>query len=672
MPTKEKSIPGILKGIRKSAMPVDVEPMLATLVSKPASEGSWVYEVKWDGFRAIAYKNEKVVDLKSRNLKSFNEKFYPIHKAIANLPVNAVIDGEIVVLDKKGRPDFSALQAWRSEADGTLVFIAFDILWLNGQNLMDLPLKDRRKILKDTIPGKGSIRFSDSFNVTGDEFFGLINKMGLEGIMAKKPDSLYKPGLRTKDWLKIKTQRHQEVVIGGYTINENTSRLFSSLLTGIFENGEFVYTGSVGTGFNKKTQKDILDMVNPLKIKKCPFNVEPEYNKPSRFRPNPPKAEVVWVKPEVVAEITYKTVTTDGKFRHPSFKGIREDKSAGQVVREVPAFQEEKGSKENKQEVQIIPGVEEKGRSTFLNPSEESQTREINGKTIKFSSLSKAYWPEQGITKRDLLNYYYRIAPYILPYIVDRPQTMYRFPGGIHKKGFYQKDVKGKVPAWLPTYNYYSETDEREKEFPVCSDEAGLLYLVSLGCISMNPWSSRKEDPDHPDWCILDLDPDNNPFEQVIEAAQKIRQLLDAIGVPSYCKTSGSTGLHIYIPLERKYTFEDSKEFGRAIVKVVQQQLPDFTSIERLTSKRKGKVYLDFLQNRPQATVASPYSVRARPGAPVSMPLYWDGIKKGLKILDFTIHNAFEKAKEQGDVFSGLLGKGIDMERALERLKELK
>jgi bifunctional non-homologous end joining protein LigD len=232
MPPKETSTPGILKGRKKTVMPVDVEPMLATLVSKPSTEGNWIYEVKWDGFRAIAYKNEKVVDLKSRNLKSFNEKFYPLHKAIANLPVNAVIDGEIVVLDKKGMPDFAALQAWRSEADGTLVFIAFDILWLNGQNLMDLPLKDRRKILKESIPGKGSIRFSDSFDVTGDEFFSLINKMGLEGIVAKKPDSLYKPGLRTKDWLKIKTQRHQEVVIGGYTINENTSRQFSSLLTG--------------------------------------------------------------------------------------------------------------------------------------------------------------------------------------------------------------------------------------------------------------------------------------------------------------------------------------------------------------------------------------------------------------------------------------------------------
>jgi len=653
-------------------MPVDVEPMLATLVSKPSGEGRWVFEVKWDGFRAIAYKNEELAELKSRNLKSFSEKFYPLHKAVASLPVNAVIDGEIVVLDKKGMPDFSALQSWRSEADGTLVFIAFDILWLNGVNLMNLPLTERRKVLKETIPGKGSIRFSDSFEVEGADFFKLINKMGLEGIMAKNPDSVYKPGQRSKDWLKIKTQRQQEVIIGGYTINENTTRQFSSLLTGIYENGEFVYTGSVGTGFNKKSQQDIVNRLNPLKISKSPFNVEPEYNKPSRFRPNPPKAEVVWVKPEVVAEITFKTVTTDGKFRHPSFKGLREDKSAGEVVKEVPVLAaEEAVSRDSNLEGRIIPGAEEKGRSTFLNPSEESQTREINGKTIRFSNLSKLYWPEEKITKRDLLNYYYRIAPFILPYIKDRPQTMYRFPSGIHKKGFYQKDVKGKVAEWLPTYSYYSETDEREKEFPVCSDEAGLLYLVSLGCISMNPWSSRMDDPDHPDWCILDLDPDKNPFEEVIEAAQVIREVLDAIGVPSFCKTSGSTGLHIYMPLERKYTYEDSKEFGRAIVKVVQQRLPGFTSIERLTSNRKGKVYLDFLQNRPQATVASPYSVRARPGAPVSMPLPWDEIKKGLQIRDFTIYNAFEKAKEQGDVFTGVLGKGIDMERALERLKEL-
>lgn len=669
---RNPDIQKLIKKSRKSDMPVDVDPMLAALVNEPVEKGGWIYEVKWDGFRAIAYKNGKTADLKSRNNKLFNEKFYPLHRAISQLPSDAVIDGEIVVLDRKGMPDFATLQTWRSEADGNLAFIAFDILWLNQKNLMDLPLIERKEILKEIIPDAGPIRFSEAFEVEGKDFFSLINDMGMEGIMAKKSDSPYKPGTRSKDWLKIKTKRYQETIIGGYTINENTSKLFSSLLTGIFENGEFVFTGAVGTGFNRKNQKDILERLEPLTINKSPFKVEPEYNKPSRFRPNPPKAEVVWVKPEVVAEITYRTVTPDGKYRHPSFKGIREDKEAGQVIREEPSIPDDiKGLPDESLILKVLPKTVKSSRKTFLNPSEETQTREINGKTIKFSNLSKIYWPDQEISKRDLLNYYYKMAPYIMPYLKDRPQTMYRFPNGIHKPGFYQKNVKGKVANWLPTYSYYSETDEREKEFPVCNDEAGMLYLVSLGCIAMNPWSSTASNPDHPDWCILDLDPDKNPFEQVIEAAQVFKEVLDAMEVPSFCKTSGSTGLHIYIPLQKKYTYEDSKEFGRAIVKVVHNQLPGYTSIERLTSKRKGKLYLDFLQNRPQATVASPYSVRPRPGAPVSMPLHWEDVKPGLKILDYTIFNSNDKVKEQGDIFSGVLGKGIDIEKALKKLNEM-
>jgi len=256
----------------------------------------------------------------------------------------------------------------------------------------------------------------------------------------------------------------------------------------------------------------------------------------------------------------------------------------------------------------------------------------------------------------------------MLPYMKDRPQTLNRFPNGIYGKSFYQKDVTGKVPSWIKTHKYFSEADDREKHFLVCTDEASLLYIASLGCIEMNPWSSRSATPDNPDWCIIDLDPDKNTFDQVIEAAKVTREVLDGMGVPSYCKTSGSTGLHIYIPLGAKYDYEDSKEFGRAIAKAVHAQIPDFTSIERLTSNRKGKMYIDFLQNRPQATVAGPYSLRPKPGATVSMPLLWDEVKKGLKMTDFNIKNAVARLKETGDLFEGVLGKGVDIQKALKRL----
>lgn len=271
-----------------------------------------------------------------------------------------------------------------------------------------------------------------------------------------------------------------------------------------------------------------------------------------------------------------------------------------------------------------------------------------------------------------MLNYYYQMAPFIVPYLKNRPQTLSRYPNGIKNKSFYQKDVTGKVPDWLESFPYFSEKDQRKKHFAVCTDEASLLYLASLACIEMNPWSSTTQNPDHPDWCIIDLDPDQNPFEQVIEAARATKEVLDAIDLPGCCKTSGSTGLHIYIPLGANYTYEESKEFGRSLVKVIHRHIPDFTSIERLKSNRKGNIYLDFLQNRPQATVAAPYSLRPRPGAPVSMPLHWSEVKPGLKISDFNIFNSVERVNEQGDIFSGVLGAGIDMQAALEKLQRVK
>ena len=271
-----------------------------------------------------------------------------------------------------------------------------------------------------------------------------------------------------------------------------------------------------------------------------------------------------------------------------------------------------------------------------------------------------------------MLNYYYQVAPYMLPYMKDRPQSLNRHPNGINGESFYQKDVTGKVPSWIKTFPYYSEADRQKKHFMVCTDEASLLYMASLGCIEMNPWSSRVQSPDNPDWCIIDLDPDKNKFDDVIETALVTKQVLDAAKINGYCKTSGSTGLHIYIPLGAKYDYEASKEFGRLIATLVQHELPKFTSIERPTAKRKGKIYIDFLQNRPQATLATAYSVRPKPGATVSMPLHWEEVKKGMRIQDFHIGNAVGKIKEQGDIFKPVIGRGINMEKAIKELEKLR
>jgi bifunctional non-homologous end joining protein LigD len=654
--------------------------MLATLVDKPFDDDGWLYEVKWDGYRSIGYINKNSVDIRSRNNKSFNEKFYPVYEALKKWPVNVVVDGEIMVLNDQGVPDFSDLQNWRSEADGNLIFYLFDILWLEGFDLMQLPLTERREILRSIAPNTDTIKLSENFDEKGTVFFALADKMGLEGIMAKKANSLYTPDLRTKEWLKIKTEKLQEAIIGGYTRNEGSTKQFSALLLGLLENGAFNHIGVVGTGFTDKLQTAILKKLKPLIIKECPFSTVPEYNKPSRFRPNPPKAQVTWVKPEVVCEISYREMTKDGAIRHPSFRGLREDKNATEVVREKPvvlpdAISTEVQKKESKikneenllVQKKLISSPGKKERKTLLNPKDEMQVRAINGHDLKFTNLSKIYWPKEKVTKRDMLNYYYQVAPYMLPYYKDKPQTLNRFPHGIEGETFYQKDVKGKAPEWIKTFPYHSDADDRDKEFLVITNEASLLYVASLGCIEINPWSSTVLTPDNPDWCIIDLDPDKNSFNEVIETANVTRQIFDALGIISYPKTSGSTGLHIYIPFGAKYTYEDSKEFGRVIARLVHEQLPLFTSIERKVANRKGKIYIDFLQNRPQATVAGPYSLRPKPFAPVSMPLHWEEVKKGLQIKDFTIFNAMDRLKEQGDIFKGVLGNGINLEKVLKK-----
>ena len=650
----------------KDPMVKSLTPMLATLVDEPFDQPGWIYEIKWDGYRCMAFLHNGDANLHSRNNKSFNEKFYPVTDALKSLELDAVLDGEIVVMDTHDKSNFGDLQNWRSEADGELRYYVFDLLWWNGYSLINLPLSERKKKLQEILPEHPNIRISKVFDISGIRFFNEAKKMGLEGIVAKKADSIYIPGSRSREWLKIKVGMRQEVVIGGYTHNQGSSKAFSSLLVGVYNNNELIYTGKIGTGFSDDLQSGLMKKFKPLVIKKTPFSKEPDINSPSRFRPDPPVASAIWLKPGLVCEVSFTEMTSDGLMRHPSFKGMRIDKNPRDVHLE---FAQIKNSVlQNQKSVKKSTIAD---RKTLLNPTDEEQERKIGKQSLKFSHLSKIYWPGENISKRDMLNYYYQVAPVMVPYLKDRPQSLNRFPNGIKGQSFYQKDVSGKIPDWIQTFPYRSEGDDRDKEFLVCTDEASLLYMASLGCIEMNPWSSRIQKPDYPDWCIIDLDPDKNKFEQVIETAQVVHKLLEDCDIPSYCKTSGSTGLHIYIPLAAKYTYDQSKEFARLIVTMANQELPKTTSIERATKDRKGKIYLDFLQNRPQATLAAPYSVRPKPGATVSMPIHWEELKKGLTIGSFTIKNSVARIREQGDIFKHVLGKGIAIQKALARLEKM-
>lgn len=665
-------LPTLLKKAVKAPFFEQVEPMLATLVEEAFDEPGWLYEVKWDGYRAMAFLHQSQVELKSRNDKSYQEKFHPIYEALKAWGINAVIDGEVVVLNENGSANFGALQNWRSEADGELKYYIFDLLWYEGYDLRGLSLLDRKAILAEIVPSGTAILLSQGFETSGIAFLDAAKRVGLEGIMAKRMDSLYHSGKRSPDWLKIKANQRQEVVIGGFTKNEGSLKPFSSLLVGVFEKDKLRYIGKIGTGFSIKTQKELLEQFKPLIVAEPMFDAEPDVNKASPFRYSPIKAVATWLKPELICEVSFTEMTSDGLMRHPTFEGMRSDKAAQEVMLEPAAAIDQvihKPYMEATKEKTTLGITKKKAREGFLKADEETQLKKINGRELKFTNLNKIYWPVEKLTKRDVINYYHEMAPFILPYLKARPQSLNRYPDGITGGSFYQKDVTGKVPEWAKTYLYHAEGDDTDKHFLLGDDEATLLYMAGLGCIELHPWSSTIKKPAHPTWCIIDLDPDQNSFEQVIRAAQVTKAVLDDMGVPSYCKTSGSTGLHIYIPMGNRYTYEQSREFARIIVTLVHRELPKFTSLERVLAKRKGKMYLDFLQNRAQATIAAPYSLRPKPGATVSMPLDWEEVKKGLQMKDFTIFNAAARANELGDIFKPVLGKGIDLRVVIKNHK---
>ena len=629
-------------------MPTGLKPMLATLVDEPFSDANWQFELKLDGYRALAYIHQGKVDLRSRNDNSFNKKFQPIHEALTEWPVDAVVDGELVVLNEHGVPDFNGIQQWEKKKQGQLVFYVFDLLWLDGMDITREPLSIRRECLKQLVPESGLIRYSDHIDEIGKDFFELAKKNNLEGIIAKKKDAPYFPDSRTKTWLKIKIEERHEAIICGYTRKKDTDRHFSSLVLGVYEEGELKYIGQAGTGFSAASQEELLRKMKPHLTKKMPFREEP----PTNEKP-------VWLKPFLVCEVKYTELTPEGIMRHASFQGLREDKAAFELNRGV------------EEDTASLIGESGKEETILFPPKASEHLATIDGIELKLTNLKKVFWPKEKYTKGDLLRYYYQVAEYMLPYMTDRPQSLNRFPNGINQPSFYHKNMGGKVDKWLKTFKRFSESNGEPKDFLICTNTASLVYMANLGCIEMNPWHSRAHSPLYPDWSVIDLDPGDISFEKVIETARVVHDVLESLQIPSYPKTSGSTGIHIYIPLGAKYNYEQSRQLAELIANLVHEELPDFTSLVRNPAKRKDKIYIDYLQNRPIQTICAPYSVRPRPGATVSAPLHWDEVKKGLKMQDFTMRNIFERLKTEGDLFSGVLGKGIDLNSLLKGLAHL-
>ena len=630
--------------------------MLAKETEEPFDDAEWLYEIKWDGYRAIAEVNKGNVRLYSRNGNTFENSYPIVVDELKKLKINAVIDGEIVVLNDEGHPEFQLLQHYEENQHRPIQFYAFDILFHNGKNTCDLPLVERKELLQKILPENEVVKYSDHIRENGIAFFNASKEKNLEGVMAKKADSQYYIGKRTNEWLKIKNNKTQEAIICGWTEPGGSRKYFGALILGIKDGKKLKYVGHTGSGFNHKSLKEMWDLLQPLKQAFSPFDEKIKTNMP-----------VTWVKPKLVCEIKFTEVTRDGMLRHPIFLHLREDKPTEEVT-----MANTKTVK--KSEIKKIDKGEKKLEATA--PAEE-ETEVKTDKTISFgktkvkvTNINKIYFPDEGITKGDVINYYIEMADYILPYLKGRPQSLLRNPNGINAKGFFHKDAGHDAPSFVKTKKIFSESTNKDINYIICDNKATLTYLNNMGSIEINPWHSTIEALDNPDYLMIDIDPSNeNTFEQVIEAANVVKEVLDRAGAASYCKTSGATGLHVYVPTGKKYNYDQVKDFAWLICMLANEQIPDFTTLERNLQKRGHKhIYMDYLQNRRGQTIACAYSLRPKPGATVSTPLLWKEVKPGLTPADFNINNIQKRVKKIGDIFTPILGKGIDLNKCLKKL----
>jgi len=626
-------------------------PMLATLSSSQEDRADWLYEPKYDGYRAVTKIHNGEVEMVSRNGNSFNQKYVQLIKELEKVGNDVIFDGEVVIEDKNGISNFQLLQNYGTTGKGYLRYYVFDLLYLNGHSLTHLPLIQRRELLEAVFTQTKLVHILPSSIVTGKgkKLMKQLTAKGYEGIIAKDSNSQYFPGIRANSWLKIKVHQSLEAVICGYTAPQNSRKFFGSLILGIYDNNKLVYIGNCGTGFTETSLKELHQQFEKLETAECPFDHPPKMKGQ--------KGKPTWVEPTLVCNVVFANWTQEKHLRVPVFMGLRTDKSAKEAIKNNDVKPDKKAEKVGK---------------SLKKSGENDEEIKINGRLLKITNRNKVYFPESGITKGDLIDYYREISSYILPYLKKRPESLNRHPNGITKPGFYQKDMDtSQIPEWLHTEKQYSKSNDEYLDYLVCDDEATLIYMANLGCIEINPWHSTFDQPDMPDYMIMDLDPGEIGFKEVVRTALKVKEICDAIGIECFCKTSGATGLHVYIPLKKKYTYDEIKLFGELLATTVQQQLPDTTSIERTVSKRKDKIYVDFLQNRKGQTIAAAYSARPKPGATVSTPLDWSEVNKDLDPQDFTIFTIHDRLKKTGDLWKGVLGKGANIQKALVKLEKI-
>lgn len=627
----------------KRKEPWNVKPMLCTLVEEPFDKDNWLFEIKWDGYRAIGSRHGSARTLYSRAGNDFSEKFAPIYDALGSIEHDVILDGEIVVVDESGAPHFEWLQNYHRNPQGSLHYYVFDVLWCDGHDVRTMPLKLRKALLKAVLPKASPIRYSDHIEHDGVKLFEHMEQQHLEGIVAKRADSEYHEADRGYDWLKIKTHLRQEVVIGGFTEPRGSRQYLGALIVGVYKHGELQYVGHSGGGIPDDQRKALRAKLDKLERKTSPFAVEPK-----------PNAPVHWVKPELVCEMNFAEWTSEGSMRQPKFVGMREDKKPAAVKRE---------------DAKLSPQSDTASRKPGKREQKTSSKGVSNMATVEFSHLDKVFFPKHGYTKGDLIHYYESVAAYILPYLKDRPHSLLRQPGGVTDHGFFQKNMEH-LPDWVPATDIYSESNHGDLHWIVGGKIETLEYMVQLGCIEINPWNSRVQHLDKPDWLVIDLDPEGVTFNDVITVARAVRDVLDELHITGMPKTSGKTGIHIYVPLGARYDYEQAKNFAHLIAIEVNKRVPKLTSLERMPEKRQHRIYLDFLQNREGQTLAAPYSVRPTPDANVATPLHWDEVTKGLRPEQFTIATIHKRLDSVGDLWKPVLGKGVDIATVITQLEK--
>jgi bifunctional non-homologous end joining protein LigD len=627
-----------------------VKLMLAETRDAPFSAEGWLFELKLDGYRLLAVREGPDARLISRNGNDLSASFPEVIRSLAALPFDRIlIDGEVVALDEAGRPSFQRLQQRakisraidirRATVENPVTFFAFDLLGFEDFDLRSLSLKDRKPLLQRLLPPAGAIRYLEHFERDGEALYQQVRQLGLEGIVAKRSDAPYRAG-RGSAWLKIRTRRTDDFVIVGLTMPKGSRGGFGALYLAQYVGGKLVFSGSAGTGFSDKQLTDLRSRLEKLR--------RPD---PPCTGPIPAEKGVIWVEPRLVCEVEFTERTDDGLLRQPVFLRERDDKKPEECIR-----QEDESPRASNGDALPDPAA--------LTPSREPVVQ-------RFSNLDKVFWPDEHYTKGDLIEYYRSISPWILPYLRDRPVVLTRYPDGITGKSFFQKDAPPFIPDWVRTERKWSEQAQREIDYFICDDEATLLYIVNLGTIPLHMWGSRVASIDRPDWCVLDLDPKVAPFSAVLEVARATNALCKSLGLPNFIKTSGSSGLHVLVPLGRQCGYEEARTIGELLARVVTAELPEIATITRQVSRRGGKVYVDYVQNGAGRLLAAPFCVRPLPGAPVSTPLKWSEVNATLDIRSFTIGTVPERMRKlKTDPLADVLGLSPDLHKALDLLRE--